>query len=70
MSSPDNSAASSSSVPPELKEKVDWAAGLAAPDQASVRPAVRYLSGDPLDVGSGLRAFAIPSFVLPAPSRI
>jgi NitT/TauT family transport system permease protein len=68
MTSQDSSARSSSSAPLELK--TNWASGLTSPRaQAIILPTITFVAIIAMWEGAS-RFFAIPSFVLPSPSRI
>ena len=68
MTSQDSSARSSSSAPLELK--TNWTSALASPRaQAILLPTITFVAIIALWEGAA-RFFAIPSFVLPSPSRV
>ena len=68
MTSQDSSARSSSSAPLELK--ANWTSALASPRaQAILLPTITFVAIIALWEGAA-RFFAIPSFVLPSPSRV
>lgn len=68
MTSQDSSVRSSSSAPPELK--ANWAGALTSPRaQAIILPTITFVAIIALWEGA-TRLFAIPSFVLPSPSRV
>lgn len=73
MTSQDNSVASSSSAPPDLRRdrtSANWVQALTSPrGQAIILPTITFVAIIALWEGAS-RAFSIPSFVLPSPSRI
>lgn len=73
MTSQDNSAVSSSSAPPDLRRdrtSANWMQALTSPrGKAVILPTITFVALIAIWEGAS-RAFAIPSFVLPSPSRI